>query len=92
MGRSRARTEILARFPAALLPTNGRPRHLILPEPGHKSRSDRLNRGPHQQVFVCGVVERREPVRQDRFSFELALAKTNLAFTPTPRDTVSRWN
>jgi len=27
----------------------------------------RSNRGPHKQVFVCGVAERSGPVRQDSF-------------------------
>ena len=32
----------------------------------YKSRSDRPNRGPHKQVFVCGVTKRSGPVRQDQ--------------------------
>ena len=31
----------------------------------YQSRSDRANRGPRKQVFVCGVTKRSGPVRQD---------------------------
>jgi hypothetical protein len=38
---------------------------MIPARPVYTPRSGRANRGPHKQVFVCGVAERSGPVRQD---------------------------
>jgi hypothetical protein len=38
---------------------------LSRPDKSKRRANARPNRGPHKQVFVCGVAERSGPVRQD---------------------------
>ena len=53
-----------------MIPANGRADAAYSTQTKLKRRANaRPNRGPHKQVFVCGVAERSGPVRQDRFLY-----------------------
>jgi hypothetical protein len=62
--RPTAITQQIAERPT-LIPTNGRARHLT--QPGQDTHATKWppEPGSRKQVFVCGVAERGEPVRQD---------------------------